>query len=284
MTNDSIMSGATSDQQESYSSFLGDGSDSRAHGSDEEMLEKQDAACKRERERVCCGEKKNQRSAANSRLDDSADCMSLRSQSQSSAMASMLSMPSGPAPRYKTGSFWCLSFGKMLIKLIMCRRNQVMFDIIISLLLQRAWTLALTLTLDSGESVKIRRPSAEEWASGHGVAQAKVASHRPGNDSYESAPIAAEKTLDRPRGRYEVGGGGSMNRPVQIAGTKCVLLRPFVPSLLLHSGCSRSRLPFLRCLGAPHATSCDTVINADLCCNGKQAAELREGRQRRSLQ
>ena len=108
MTNDSIVSGATSDQQESYSSFFGGGSDSKVYGSDEEMLEKQDAAGKRERERVCGGEKQNQRSADDSRLDESADCTSLRSQSQSSAMASMLSMPSGPAPLHQAGPFSCL--------------------------------------------------------------------------------------------------------------------------------------------------------------------------------
>jgi len=103
LTNDSIMSGATSDQQESYSSFLGVGSESRGHGSDEEIQENRDAAGRRERERGR-GEGRQLQSPLNdSRLDESMDCASV--DSQSSAMASMLSMPSGPAPLQQAGCF-----------------------------------------------------------------------------------------------------------------------------------------------------------------------------------
>jgi len=103
LTHDSIMSGATSDQQESFSSFRGagcsgSGGDTGDRGGDNP--EQRNAGRERERDRGCSEGKRVQTGSENARFGEAQDA-SL--DSQSSAMASVLSMPSGPAPSRYTG-------------------------------------------------------------------------------------------------------------------------------------------------------------------------------------
>ena len=107
-TRDSIMSGATSDQQESFSSSFRVAAFSCSGGDAGEKIgdlpEQRNAGRERERDGGRSEGKQVQTDGESARFGGAEDA-SL--DSQSSAMASMLSMPSGPAPRRYTG---CVDF------------------------------------------------------------------------------------------------------------------------------------------------------------------------------